>query len=104
MTHQDPERRWTRGEIVLFLGIGMACLVALALGTQISGSNVEEWDTPLFFRMVLPLAAIGTFIGGMLFPGHSWRWAVAPWWTQLLYMLWRRGPGNIWPIATLFWR
>ena len=95
--------RWTPGEVLLFLGIGVACLVALVLGTQISGSYAEEWDTPLFLRVVLPLAALGAFGGGLLFPGHSWRWALAPWWMQFVYMLWRHGPGNIWPIALVFW-
>jgi hypothetical protein len=78
-------------------------LIALVVGGYLSGPNVEEWDTPLFFRAALPLAAIGTFAGGLSFPGHSWRWAVAPWWMQFVYMLWRRGPGNLWPIALLFW-
>ena len=94
---------WTPGEIMLFLGIGAACSIALVVGGYISGPNVEEWDTPFFFRVVLPLAAAGTFAGGFLFPGHSWRWAVSPWWMQFVYMLWRHGPGNIWPIALVFW-
>jgi hypothetical protein len=103
MPRQKLTTPWTLPEILLFLGIGAACLVALVAGAHISGSNVEEWDTPLFFQMVLPLAAIGTFSGGLLFPGHSWRWAVAPWWMQLVYMVWRHGPGNLWPIALVFW-
>ena len=94
---------WTPGEILLFLGIGAGCLAALVMGGYINGSNVEEWDTPFFFRVVLPLAAFGTFAGGLLFPGHSWRWAVAPWWMQLVYMVWLDGPGNLWPIALVFW-
>jgi hypothetical protein len=95
--------RWTRGEIVFFLGVGVVCLAVLTVIGKMSTPGMEEWDTPLFLQLLLPIAAIGAFLGGFLFPGHSWRWGVAPWWMQYVYMLWRHGPGNIWPIAIVFW-
>jgi hypothetical protein len=95
--------RWTRGETVFFVGSGVICLVSLILIGQANGTTVEEWDTPLLWRVLLPLAAGSAFLGGFLFPGHSWRWGLAPWWMQHVYMLWRHGPGNIWPIAIIFW-
>lgn len=90
-------------EITLFIGIGVACLVGLVICGQIGRSYAEEWDNPLFALVVLPVAAAGAFIGGFLFPGHSWRWGLAPWWLQFVYMFGQRGPGNIWPIAIVFW-
>ena len=95
--------RWTRHEIVFFLGVGAVCLAVLVLSGKFSSPEVDEWHTPLFFRLVVPLAALGTFFGGFLFPGHSWRWGLAPWWMQHVYVLCSRGPGNIWPIAIIFW-
>jgi hypothetical protein len=105
MSESQPSLRdgWRRGEIVFFLGTGVVCLAILILVGKMSGTDVEEWDTPLFSRVLLPLAAASAFFGGFLFPGHSWRWGVAPWWMQHVYMLWRHGPGNIWPIAIVFW-
>jgi hypothetical protein len=95
--------RWTRGEIVVFFGIGVVCLGVLILIGKMSESVAEEWDTHLFSRVLLPLAATSAFSGGFFFPGHSWRWGVAPWWMQHVYMLLLHGPGNIWPIAIVFW-
>ena len=80
--------RWTRGEIAFFLGTGVVCLAILILVGKTSGTDVEEWDTPLFPRLLLPVAAANAFFGGFLFPGHSWRWGLAPWWMQHVYMLW----------------
>jgi hypothetical protein len=88
---------------VYFLGIGVVCLAILILIGKTGGANVEEWDRPLYFRVALPIAAASAFFGGFLFPGHAWRWGMAPWWMQDVYMLWRHGLGNIWPIAIVFW-
>ena len=105
MSRSSPalKDRWTRGEVVFFLGVGVVCLAVLIVIGKMSTTGSEEWDAPLFFQFLLPVAATGAFPGGFLFPGHSWRWGVAPWWMQHVYMLWRHGPGNIWPIAILFW-
>jgi hypothetical protein len=78
-------------------------LAVLIVIGRVSTPGVEEWDTPLFFQFLLPIASMAAFLGGFLFPGHSWRWGLAPWWMQHVYMLWRYGPGNIWPIAIVFW-
>jgi hypothetical protein len=78
-------------------------LAVLIVIGKMSTTVAEEWDTHLFYRFLLPVAGAGAFLGGYLFPGHSWRWGVAPWWMQHVYMMWRHGPGNIWPIAIVFW-
>ena len=95
--------RWTRAEIALFVGIGVVSLSIVVLSGRISGAGVEEWDTPFFFRIQLPFAAIAAVFGGFMFPGHAWRWGLAPWWMQHVYMVWQHGLGNIWPIALVFW-
>jgi hypothetical protein len=103
MSEWQLRLRWTQGETVFFVGSGLFGLVALILIGQMNGTTAEEWDTALFWRVVLPIAEGSAFLGGVLFPGHSWRWGLAPWWMQHVYMLWQHGPGNIWPIAIIFW-
>ncbi len=93
MSDSQPglRNRWTRGEIVFFLSVGVVCLAVLIVIGKMSATGLEKWDTPLFAQLLLPIAAAGAFFGGFLFPGHSWRWGVAPWWMQHVYMLWDTG-------------
>ena len=76
MSRSSPalKDRWTRGEVVFFLGVGVVCLAVLIVIGKMSTTGSEEWDAPLFFQFLLPVAATGAFPGGFLFPGHSWRW------------------------------
>jgi hypothetical protein len=100
---QNRLKGWSAGEIALFVGIGVVCLIALILVGRASPPGREEWDSELFKWLVLPFAAVSSFICGSMYPRHSWRWALAPWWLQFVYMLIIHGPGNIWPIAIVFW-
>ena len=72
---------------------GAAIWIVIA---QASG-RTEAWDSGLYFWLGMP-AVCALSLGFAFFePSRPWRWAVAPFVGQSVWMLVTQGPGNLFP-------
>jgi hypothetical protein len=82
--------------IVLSVAIGFA----LEIGVHLASGRREAWDSPIFWTIGLPIAAVAALLIGFGAPRPEWRWTVliAP--SQVLTMMLRSGEiGNLWPLT-----
>ncbi len=70
-------------------------LVALASGRR------EAWDSGLYFSVGIPVVCLISLVFGFLEPSRSWRWGVAPFMGQFVWMLVANGPGNLLPLGVV---
>ncbi len=57
----------------------------------------EAWDSTWYFSVGIPFLCLVSMLLGFLAPDRSWRWGVAPFAGQFLWMLLTQGPGNLLP-------
>jgi hypothetical protein len=85
-----------QGTVLLSAGIG----VCLELGIHALSGRREAWDSPLFWTLGLPAAAlVSAAIGYFARPG-DWRWTAIVVPSQVMTMMIRSGElGGLWPLA-----
>jgi hypothetical protein len=82
--------------IVLSVATGFA----LEMGVQLASGRREAWDSPIYWSVGLPAAALAALLIGFAARRPAWFWTVliAP--SQVLTMMLRSGEiGNLWPLA-----
>ena len=73
---------------------------ALELGVHLASGRREAWDSPIFWTVGLPAAALAALLIGLFAQRPEWRWTVliAP--SQVLTMMLRSGDiGGLWPLT-----
>jgi hypothetical protein len=74
-------------------GAAIWALVSLASG------RAEAWDSPLYFSVGIPAGCLISMAFAFFEPERAWRWGVAPFVGQFLWMLVSKGPGNLLPLG-----
>jgi len=73
---------------------------ALEMGVYLASGRREAWDSPIFWTVGLPVAALAALLIGFAAQRPAWRWTVliAP--SQVLTMMLRSGEiGGLWPLT-----
>jgi hypothetical protein len=82
--------------MLLSAGIG----VCLELGIHALSGRREAWDSPLFWTLGLPAAALASAALGYFARPGDWRWAALVVPSQVMTMMARSGElGGLWPLA-----
>jgi hypothetical protein len=85
-----------RTTIILSIGIG----VCLELGIHALSSRREAWDSPLFWTLGLPAAAVASAGIGFFTRGNDWRWTAVVVPSQVMTMMVRSGElSGLWPLT-----
>jgi hypothetical protein len=80
--------------------LSVATGVALEMGVHLASGRREAWDSPVFWTVGLPAAALAALLIGFAARRPGWLWTVliAP--SQILTMMLRSGAiGNLWPLT-----
>ena len=86
----------TRTVVLLSVAIG----VVPELGIEAIGGRREAWDSPLYWTMGLPVAAIAAATLGYLSHRSAWVGTLAIVPAQVMAMMVRSGEiGGLWPLA-----
>lgn len=82
---------------------GSAVLVGIAvwIGVSSLSGRKEAWDSDSFFRIGMPVVCVASAVLGFLEPNKPWRWGVAPFVGQFVWMLLTQGPGNLLPLGVV---
>jgi hypothetical protein len=87
-----------RTTALLAAGIG----VSLELGIHALSGRREAWDSPLFWTLGLPAAALASAAIGYFARPGDWRWTVVVVPSQTLTMMVRSGElGGLWPLTVI---
>jgi hypothetical protein len=87
-----------RTTVLLSIGVG----VSLELAIHALSGRREAWDSPLFWTLGLPAAAIASAAIGFFARGSDWRWTVVVVPSQTMTMMVRSGElGGLWPLAVI---
>jgi hypothetical protein len=89
---QGVQQKWLY--LSAFL-LGIAVWIAVS---ALSGRR-EAWDSAWYFSVGMPILCAGSMILAFCEPGRSWRWGVAPFAGQFVWMLVSEGPGNLLPLG-----
>jgi hypothetical protein len=76
---------------------GILVWVAVA---SLSGRR-EAWDSSWYFSAGYPFICAVSAVLGFLAPVRSWRWGLAPFAGQFLWLLLTQGPGNLLPLGVI---
>lgn len=83
---------------VILLAIGTG--VALELGVQMAGGRREAWDSPVYWTVGLPIAAVVAVVIGFVASGRDWLSTALIVPSQVFTMMVRSGElGGLWPLA-----
>ena len=66
--------------------------------SKVSGRR-EAWDSSLYFSVGYPVICLLSLALGYFAPAQSWRWGVAPFAGQFVWLLLSQGPGNLLPLG-----
>ena len=80
--------------------LSVATGVALEMGVALVSGRREAWDSPIYWTVGLPAAALAALLIGFAARRPAWLWTalIAP--GQVLTMMLRSGEiGNLWPLA-----
>lgn len=87
-----------RRTIVILLAIGTG--VALEVGVQMAGGRREAWDSPVYWTVGLPIAAVVAGVIGYMASGREWLSTALIVPSQVFTMMVRSGElGGLWPLA-----
>src|SRR5215831_20785754 len=85
-----------RSTVLLSAGIG----VCLEFGIHALSGRREAWDSPLFWTLGLPAAALASAAIGYFARAGDWRWTAIVVPSQVMTMMVRSGElGGLWPLA-----
>jgi hypothetical protein len=87
-----------RKDYLLCLAAALGGAAVWAAISLVSGRS-EAWDSGLYFAVGLPVVCLMSLVFGYFWPSRSWRWGVAPFVGQFLWMLVSQGPGNLLPLG-----
>ena len=76
-----------------------AALVWIVISV-VSGSR-EAWDSSWYFSVGYPLICVVSLTLGYFAPIQTWRWGVAPFVGQFVWMLISQGVGNLMPLGII---
>lgn len=68
--------------------------------SAVSGRS-EAWDSHWYFSVGYPFICAVSMALGYLAPARSWRWGLAPFAGQFLWLLLTQGPGNLLPLGII---
>ena len=92
--------RTSKTDIGLYLVLALCGGIIWGLITAATGRR-EAWDTGLYFSAGIPAVCILSFACGFFRPERPWRWGVAPFAGQFLWMLIAQGAGNLLPLGVI---
>lgn len=64
-----------------------------------ASGRTEAWDSGLYFSLGMPVVCLMSMAFAFFEPSRSWRWGVAPFVGQLVWLLMTQGPGNLLPLG-----
>ena len=70
-------------------------LVAAAAGKE------EAWDSDMYFSIGIPVTCLISLVFGFVQPIRPWRWGIAPFAGQLIWILLTQGFGNLLPLGMI---
>ncbi|NKB32822.1 MAG: hypothetical protein GKR91_06960 [Pseudomonadales bacterium] len=85
---------------ILILSATVGFFVCLIISV-ITGSN-EAFDSPVYFRIGIPLMCIMIALIAWFFPNQPWRWVVSMGTGQFIAILLGGNSLSLWPIAIVF--
>jgi len=68
--------------------------------SAVSGRN-EAWDSSWYFLAGYPVICAVSLALGYFAPERSWRWGLAPFVGQFVWLLLTQGPGNLLPLGII---
>ena len=74
-------------------------LVWIVIST-VSGRK-EAWDSSWYFSVGYPLICVVSLVLGYFAPVRTWRWGVAPFVGQFVWLLLSQGLGNLMPLGII---
>ena len=87
------------------LAAGLAVCGGVIWGSLAAASGrTEAWDTGLYFSIAMPALCLLAFACGFLRPERPWRWGVAPFVGQLVWMLVAQRAGSLLPLGVEYCR
>jgi hypothetical protein len=88
----------TRRTVLILAAVGTG--VALELGVHMAGGRREAWDSPIYWTVGLPLAAVVSAVIGYSASGRDWLSTALIVPSQVFTMMVRSGElGGLWPLA-----
>ena len=78
----------------------MAGVLVWIVVSALSGRR-EAWDSSWYFSVGNPVICLISLVMGFLVPKQSWRWGVAPFVGQFVWLLLSQGPGNLLPLGII---
>lgn len=88
-------------DIILTLTVAIIGLI-IWIGISIVSGQEEAWDSPLFFRLGIPLMLLASFIAGFIRPGKAWLWGLATVILQPLLLFFTSRVGPLIAVGLLF--
>ena len=74
--------------------------VALELGVHLASGRREAWDSPIFWTVALPAAALAALLIGFAARRPAWLWTIVIAPSQVMTMMVRSGEiGGLWPLT-----
>jgi hypothetical protein len=82
--------------------VSIATGILLELGIHVLSGRREAWDSPQYWTVGLPLAAVVALLLGFLSRGTAWRWSVLVVPSQVTTMMVRSGEiSGLWPLMLI---
>jgi len=86
--------------LMFAIAVGIGVVVEISI-TALTGET-EAWDSKWYLRIGYPIICF-TSLGLTYFdPPRKWKWAILPMLSQLVFLLFRNGLGNLFPLALVF--
>ena len=92
--------RTSKSDLALYLVLAVCGGIIWGLIAAATGRS-EAWDTGLYFSAGIPAVCILSFALGFFRPQRAWRWGVAPFAGQFVWMLVAQGAGNLLPLGII---
>ena len=94
MTSELKKESW------LYAAAILSGILVWVVVSAVSGRR-EAWDSHWYFSVGYPLICAVSMALGYLVPARSWRWGLAPFAGQFLWLLLTQGPGNLLPLGVI---
>jgi len=84
-----------------FYVAALASGVLVWIGISTATGRKEAWDSSWYFSIGIPVMCVVSMLLAFLAPIRSWRWGLAPFVGQFLWMLLSQGAGNLLPLGVV---